>query len=286
MIKKLLAFLAVGILLFIGYSCYTVPVTGRQALVLIPPSEEMQMGLSAYKEILDESTLSDDQELNRAVIRIGTRISKVTENPDLPWEFNTLANDVPNAFCLPGGKVAVFTGIVPIAQNEAGLATVMGHEIGHAIARHGAERMSQALLLYAGAAALSIALDDKSSGEKFAWMTAYGVVSTLALVLPYSRVHELEADRLGFIYMSKAGYDPNEAVRFWERFSEENTSKYKNMDFFSTHPADTKRAAQLREHLPEALALYEKSDRNGIGEPLSYKGTPPKKEEKKEKEKS
>ncbi len=262
-----------GILLFV--SCYSVPVTGRQSLILISSSEEMKLGLSAYNEIMKESTISDDEELNRAVAQIGTRISQVTEKPDLPWEFNTIVNDVPNAFALPGGKVAIHTGIIPIAVNEAGLATVMGHEIGHAIARHGAERMSQAILLYAGSIALSVSVKDKSSKEKFAWMTAYGLASSLALVLPFSRLHELEADRLGFNYMAKAGYDPNEAVYFWERFAEENSSKNKNMDFFSTHPAETKRAAQLRRYLPEALKLYEESDQIGLGNGLSYKGTPP-----------
>ena len=198
-------------------ACQTAPISGRQRLILFPESEENALGAQSYTEILSESRLSKDKADVSRIQAIGENIADVTEKGDeYDWEFNLIQEDeVVNAFCLPGGKVAVYTGILNLAETDAELATVMAHEIAHAIARHGGERMTQLLLVELGGMALQEALKNESKRTFDLAQIAYGAGATLFYVLPYSRTHEYEADHLGLIYMAAAGYDPHAAVDFW-----------------------------------------------------------------------
>jgi predicted Zn-dependent protease len=195
------------------------------------------------------------------VRRVGRRIAEVTRQDypitkDYEWEFNLIDDDeTPNAFALPGGKIAVYTGILKYTKTEAGLATVMGHEVAHALARHGGERISHTLLAQMGAAAVSVAVSDMSSAAVQAISTAYGAGATVGVLLPFSRLEESEADRIGLVLMARSGYDPREAVGFWQRMAEAGGGK-KPPEFLSTHPADERRIRQLEEWMPEALSYY------------------------------
>ncbi len=248
-------------------ACQTTPETGRQQLILLDPGTELRLGSDAYKEILSKSKLSRDTRLTAILQRVGWSIARVTRRTDYKWEFNLIETEVPNAFCLPGGKVGVNTGLLPIAVNEAGLAAVIGHEVGHAIARHGAERMSHSLLIALGGELLAQGLG-KNERQRQGIRAAYGIGSAVAFTLPFSRSHELEADYLGLVYMARAGYDPREAKRFWMRFAEYGRKKGGNrqIEFLSTHPADEKRIAQIERFLPLAMGEYERSRKLGVGE--------------------
>jgi len=182
------------------------------------------MGLSAYEETLGEHPPSQNQEYIDLVNRVGQRIAAVADRPNYDWEFRVVASEAPNAFALPGGKVAVNEGILPICQNEAGLAVVMAHEVAHALARHGGERMSQGMLVNGASKALSYLTRQQQVERQKQLMQAFGVASKYGFSLPYSRKHELEADHIGIMLMARAGYDPTEAPVFWERFSQINTS--------------------------------------------------------------
>jgi predicted Zn-dependent protease len=197
---------------------------------------------------------------------VGSRIAKATEEllrerrleseiKQYKWEFNLIEDDkTVNAWCMPGGKVAVYTGLLPVAQNETGLAVVMGHEIAHAIAKHGNERVSQGLLQQMGGMALSVALSTNPSATNQIFMTAYGIGTTVGIMLPYSRTHESEADRIGLILMAKAGYDPREAIPFWQRMNEKGGGRAP--EFLSTHPAPETRIKDIKSHIPEAMKHY------------------------------
>lgn len=253
------------LLLFIVAACRSTPVTGREQLILVPESQEIQMGLTAYRQILSESKLSNDSEKVEMVRRIGERIATVADKPDYQWEFNLIEDDKQvNAFALPGGKVAVYTGILPVTKNEAGLATVMAHEVAHAIARHGGERISTGLLAQLGMMALDVGLAMKNQDPQMtrALLTAYGAAAQVGVILPFSRKQESEADRIGLTYMAKAGYDPEEALQFWERMSK--IEKQKAPEFLSTHPSDETRIEQIAKWLPEAEQEYRESQ-TGMG---------------------
>lgn len=222
-----------------------------------------------YDQFLEQHQLSNDQKSVEMVKRVGNRIADavtryLTEHhlQDLiagyHWEFNLVEDDQANAWCMPGGKVVVYTGILPITQNETGLAVVMGHEIAHAIAEHGAERMSQELMRELGGVALTVALQEKPAETQALWLTAYGVGTQVGAILPYSRLHESEADHLGLIFMAMAGYDPKEAVEFWKRM-EKLSGSPPVPEFLSTHPAHETRIRQLKEWLPEAEKYYHES---------------------------
>ena len=253
------AIAAVALLAVLAAACYTNPLTKRKQLMLITPQEEVSLGLSAFNQIKNETPVSTDPEQNALVQRVGQRISSVVDLPYAQWEFVMFREDqTPNAFCLPGGKVGVYTGILPITLSEAGLATVVGHEVAHAVARHGGERMSHALAVELGGLGLSAALQNKPQQTQDWAMIAYGVGSTLGHSLPHSRKQELEADHMGLIYMARAGYDPREAIAFWQRFKGWSDSRGgQTPEFLSTHPLDSKRIRELEKYLPEALAAYQ-----------------------------
>ena len=208
--------------------CESAPVTGRSQLILLPESQ--------------------DAELNRRVQEVGQRIAAVSGQPDWDWQFTVFDNPEPNAFALPGGKVGVYTGLFKVAENDAQLATVMGHEVGHAIARHGAERMSQGLLTQLGTAALGVA-----AGPAYADLAAQA--ATLGVILPYSRTQESEADEIGLMLMAEAGFDPRESVKLWQNF--EALGGERPPEFLSTHPAEGTRIKRLQALMPKAMEIYE-----------------------------
>ncbi len=248
--------------------CRRVPITERRQLVLVPERQEIEMGQQLYAELLQQYGLSDNEQATAVIRRVGQRIAAVTGRPDYRWEFHLLRSDVPNAFCLPGGKVAFFEGILPVCQNEAGVAVVMSHEVAHALARHGAERMSQGALVRLVGQVVQLAMREEQPLERESVELAYGVVSKYGVLLPYSRKHEAEADAIGLRLMARAGYDPSEAVRFWQRFADYN-GQPQVPEFFSTHPSDQRRAERLRELLPQAQRLYaQTTPKYGLGEPL------------------
>ena len=252
----------------LSVGCKTTPLAGRRQLLIVSEDEENKMGLTAYQQVLEEEPVTTNQSAADMVRRVGKRIAAVADRPDFEWEFNVIESPTQNAFCLPGGKVAVYTGILPVCQTEAGLAVVMSHEIGHAIARHGGERMSHQMVENGAKTALAKLMQNKSEKTQQIVLTAYGAGAQYGAILPYSRKHELEADQIGLLLMAKAGYDPSEAPEFWERFagSKESASP---IEFLSTHPSDAHRSSALREQLPEAMQLYEATpEKLGSGESL------------------
>jgi predicted Zn-dependent protease len=243
-------------LLLFWSACTTVQETGRRQLVLISPEQEAQLGLTSFQQMKQELPASKNSAAAQMVRTVGQRIASVAQLPNAQWEFVLFDSPEANAFCLPGGKVGVYEGILKITQNEAGLATVMGHEVAHAVARHGAERISEAMLIQAGGTVLSATLDDADPQWQAAAATAYGLGSALGRQLPHSRAQESEADHIGLLYMARAGYDPEEAVKFWQRFAEFNEASGAGNTpwFLRTHPLDQQRIEQLKAWLPEAKA--------------------------------
>ena len=245
-------------------ACATTPVSERQALILIPESQEITFGKQAYQQALKDQKESDNTHLKQVLQRVGTRIAEVSDMPKLDWEFKLIESDEKNAFALPGGKVAVYTGMLRICKNEAGLATVLSHEIAHVIARHGAQRMSQQLLISGAMIGASISL--RNNTQRRIIMSALGLGVLYGITLPFSRGDEGEADQIGLIYMAKAGYSPEEAIQFWQRFS--NVKKGNEPpEWASTHPADKTRIAGLKSHLSLAKYKYQNSKlKHGLGE--------------------
>lgn len=240
--------------------CATVPITGRKSFNLIPESQAIALGNDAYQEVLSSSKVVRSGRDYERVVEIGRRIAAVSDRPNYDWQFTLIDEpETVNAFCLPGGKVAVYTGILPVTQNDAGLATVMGHEIAHAIAQHGSERMTDQLALQIGGAGLEALLSEKSKGTQQLVLAAYGLGAQVGVLLPFSRSQESEADEIGLHYMARAGYDPREATRFWQRMASEGGGS-RPPEFLSTHPDPAKRAQQIEKWMPEALAEYERSN--------------------------
>lgn len=259
-------FLTLPVVMILVIACSTVPVTGRKQLNIIPESQINAMSFEQYDQFLSEHKLSDDPAKTAMVKNVGVKIQHAVERyfadkgmsgeiSNYQWEFNLVEDSSVNAWCMPGGKVVVYTGILPVTQNEAGLAVVMGHEIAHAVAEHGNERMSQGLIAQFGGVALAKALEDKPDETQNLFMTAYGLGATLGVILPYSRLHESEADRLGLIFMAMAGYDPNLAVDFWQRMASQGGGAAPP-EFLSTHPSDETRIRKIREFIPEAITYY------------------------------
>jgi len=255
----------IGILLI---ACSTVPITGRHQLNLLPHQTMLSMSFSQYDQFLKEHQLSQNSAQTQMVKRVGRRIQKAVEQyfaqngmsdqlSDYAWEFNLVESDEINAWCMPGGKVVVYTGILPITRDEAGLAVVMGHEIAHAVAHHGNERMSQGLVTQMGGMALSTALQTKPEATQQLWMAVYGLGAQYGLMLPYSRLQENEADHLGLIFMAMAGYDPHAAIDFWQRMDAQKGGAAPP-EFLSTHPSDKNRIKNIRSMIPEAMKYYQK----------------------------
>lgn len=247
-------------------SCSSVPLTGRSQLNMIPSSEMLTMSYQQYDQFLKSAKLSNNQAEVAMVKRVGANIKDAVEKymaenkltdrlKGYNWEFNLVEDEQVNAWCMPGGKVVVYTGILPITQSEEGLAVVMGHEIAHAIAEHGNERMSQQLLQQLGAVGLMVAMKDKPAETQAIWLSVYGVGTTVGIMLPYSRTHESEADRLGLIFMAMAGYDPHEAPEFWKRMAAGKQGG-SPPEFLSTHPSDQTRISNINGWIPEAMKYY------------------------------
>ncbi len=247
-------------------SCATVPITGRSQLNIMPNATMLAMSFTEYDKFLQEHKLSNNVAQSRMVKKVGHNIEMAVEkyfkshglNAELKnyaWEFNLVENKAINAWCMPGGKVVVYTGIMDIAQDANGLAVVMGHEIAHAIAKHGSERMSQTLMLQLGGAALDAASQSQSPQNRALMLGAYGIGTQVGIMLPFSRSHESEADFLGLVFMTMAGYDPHEAVNFWQRMAAKNAGQ-KPPEFLSTHPADATRIRRIKAAIPQIIGEY------------------------------
>ena len=243
-------------------SCYKAPVTGRSQFIIISQSQENEMGLTAFNEVLKNEQISNNQSYNNAVTRVGQRIAAVSDTQNYEWDFKVIDDDEQiNAFALPGGKVAIYTGILPVAQTDAGLATVMAHEVAHVAARHGGERVSTGILAQLGAVGVGAAMGGSDPYVYEAVMQAYGLGANVGVLLPFSRSQESEADRIGLVYMAKAGYDPREAVAFWQRMDEAVKGKPQPPEFLSTHPGYGTRIRNLQRWLPEATTYYNSSSK-------------------------
>lgn len=253
-------------LLTIG--CATVPITGRKQLALVPNSQILPMSYSSYRDVMKDSKLSGNQEQTQQVKKVGRNIQLAVEafmaqnnmSDELEgyaWEFNLIDENTINAWCMPGGKVAFYTGIMPVCGDESGVAVVMGHEVAHAIANHGGERMSQGLMQQLGGVALAVAIQDKPEQTQMLYYTAYAIGSTFGAMLPYSRLHESEADKLGLIFMAMAGYDPHAAPKFWERM-DDMAGSAPVPEWMSTHPSHETRIENLNAYMPNAMKYYKK----------------------------
>ncbi|MGB0416736.1 MAG: M48 family metallopeptidase [Coraliomargarita sp.] len=246
-------------------ACTTVPHTGRSALHLMDNEELVNSAAMSFTFLKQETPISTDPTYNAMLTRVGSRIAAVAE-PYMPgatdWEFVVFDDDATiNAFAMAGGKIAVYTGLFKVAKTDDQLAVVVGHEVAHVVAGHSNERASQQMLAAGGALALGVgtAFTDLSSAERAAILAAYGAGSTVGVILPYSRTHEFEADEIGLLYMAKAGYNPMEAVTFWEGMMAQGGAK--PPEFLSTHPADHRRINQIKIQLPEVMPLYRAAKR-------------------------
>ncbi|PID94048.1 MAG: peptidase M48 [Bacteroidetes bacterium] len=273
--KALVHFFMISLFVVSFVSCKTVPFTNRKQVNLLPKSMMMEMSLASYGDFLKQNPAkpSNDKGVQQ-IRRVGGNIAQAVDDflrenkmadriDDFQWEFNLVEDKLVNAWCMPGGKVVFYTGIMPICKDDGGIAVVMGHEIAHALARHGNERMSQQLALQLGGMSLSMALQEKPEMTQQIFLTSYGIGSTLGS-LAYSRKHEYEADKIGMILMAKAGYDPSLAVSFWERMAAAGSGT--NVpELLSSHPSDRKRIEAIKSHLPEAMRYYKKGNNRPKG---------------------
>jgi predicted Zn-dependent protease len=242
------------LLIFLFASCREAPVTERKQLILIPESSEMRLGEDAFRKIIKQSKLSKNQAIVDKIIKVGNRIAKASNHANYKWEFIVIEDDsTVNAFCLPGGKIGIYTGILPYTKDEKGLSAVIGHEVGHAIARHGAERMSTALLAQAGQIALNLIVDVDDPMVLEALNRAYGLGTEIGVILPFSRKQELEADRIGVGLMDKAGYNPIGALEFWKSMKQGRQGK-QPLVYLSTHPIDERRITEIKKLLKKQPA--------------------------------
>ncbi len=264
--KRALPRMALVPLSILVICCSTVPITGRRQFTIIPESQMMAMADQQYAEFMKANPRSANQAQVRMVRNVGERLRAAVERymaeqdrssdlKNFAWEFNLVESKDVNAWAMPGGKIVFYTGILPLTRDETGIAVVMGHEIAHVIARHGNERMTQALVAQMGGMALAQALKDRPEQTQKLWLGAFGLGAQVGILLPYSRLHEKEADRLGMIFMAMAGYNPEAAVEFWGRMAEMNKGGVMP-EFLSTHPSDATRIRLLKELLPEAKGYY------------------------------
>jgi metalloendopeptidase OMA1, mitochondrial len=239
--------LVIGVLV----SCETVPITGRSQVNLISEQDEVKMGAQAYQEVTGKAKVSSEPVANAQVKRVAQRIIAVSDKPDLPWEVKVIEEAQANAFALPGGKIAVYTGILPITKDDAGLAAVIGHEVGHVLAHHSAERVSQQMIAQdlGGALASGLGANPQLSQQ------AVGLL-TQGLQLPWGRKQESEADHIGLVLMAKAGYDPHAARDLWMRMAAASQGSSRPPEFLSTHPSEETRIKQIEEWIPEAMKYY------------------------------
>jgi predicted Zn-dependent protease len=254
--------------MLIGTSCSNVPITGRKQLTAIPSNQMLALSADSYRQVIDDNTLSNNRQYLDMVNGVGRKMIVAVEKymamngmesriEGFDWQFNVFVSEQLNAFCMPGGQIAFYEGIMPVCQDETGVAIVMGHEIAHAVAKHGNERLSQQLLINMGGIALSEALKTKKEETQQLALLAFGVGSQVGVSLPYSRLHETEADELGLYFMAMAGYNPEEAPAFWERM--EAAGGERPPEFLSTHPDPSNRIAKLKEIMPKALEYYNSS---------------------------
>jgi predicted Zn-dependent protease len=242
----------------------TNPETGKSVRVALSPEQEESLGLQSYREILSQSQTIQSGPEHQMVVRVAERLARATGDAarDFKWQVSLIQSPQVNAFCLPGGKIAVYTGIIPYARTEAGLAAVMGHEMAHAVARHGSQRLLRTTMAQTLMVGAQLSLSDMDYRQRQAVMAAIGAGAQYGVLLPFSREHELEADEMGLIYMARAGYDPREAISFWERMSSAGGAQ--PPEFASTHPAHGTRIEQLRAFMPKAIAEYEKSSARAL----------------------
>jgi predicted Zn-dependent protease len=251
--------------LFFLVSCAVVPMTGRKQFVAIPSSQMITLSAESYSKVLSEAKLSSNRDYVNSVRKVGegltvaveaylkqNKLSSATDGYE--WQYNVLVSEELNAWCMPGGQIAFYEGILPVCQDDNGIAVVMGHEIAHAVAQHGNERLSQQLAIQMGGVALSEALSTQKPETLYLAMLAFGVGAKLGVELPYSRTHETEADELGLYFMAMAGYDPRTAPAFWERMEAKSSSRPPK--FLSTHPNPSDRIANLNRIMPKALEYY------------------------------
>lgn len=248
-----------ALVLYLG-ACASAPYTHRSQLILVSESQESKLGADAYTQVLSKAKVDTDPQINAIVREVGERIARAADRPDYKWQFTVIdAPDTVNAFALPGGKVAVYTGLFPVAQDSAGLAAVLGHEVAHAIAHHGAERMSQAMGAQVLGTVLSVGLGGTNPTTANAIMQLYGLGAQVGVLLPWSRTQESEADHIGLILMAKAGYDPEAALALWQRM-EKLEGGGKNSpppEFLSTHPGYGTREHDIKAWLPEAQRNFQ-----------------------------
>ncbi len=257
-------FVSFAIIINIAFlcGCASVPYTNRSQLLLTSEGTENDLGRDAWLKMLREGNISRDVKQNQALLRVGRNIAEVAGKPEYKWEFRVFINPQANAFCLPGGKVGVTSSLFDFTANDAELATVVGHEIGHAIARHGGERMSQGVLQQLGSQAVAY------STEEPMFVTAFGLISNVGAILPYSRVHEYEADHIGLILMAKAGYYPRAAISFWKKFGKGGNDQ-RILELLSTHPMSKKRMEEMEMLQKKAREYYNKAlHKHGFGEKL------------------
>ena len=241
----------------------TNPETGRTARVALSSNQEQALGLQSYREVIAQSDVVSAGPEHDVVVRVARRLVDVisADAQDFDWQVSLVRNDQANAFCLPGGKIVVFTGILPYTQNEAALAAVMGHEIAHAVARHGSQRMLRTNLAQTVMAGAQFSFTDMDPRQRQMVLAALGAGAQYGIILPFSRDHEVEADAMGLIYMARAGYDPQEAIAFWQRM--ERAGGNQPPEFMSTHPSHATRIQRLKELMPRALNEYEHAGRSG-----------------------
>lgn len=260
---KKIFLISMAVILFAA--CTSVLITGRKQILLVPDADVLTMSATSYKQFIDSVPASVDSTNTALVKKVGNNIATAvvtylkskgfeSDAAKLNWEFNLVKDSSANAFCMPGGKVAVFEGILPYTQTETGLAVVLGHEIAHAIAKHSNERLSQQLLAQYGSELTNVLLSNKPETTRQTINVLYGLGAQYVVILPYSRQHEYEADRLGLIFMAMAGYNPNDAITFWQRMSANGSPAI--LEFLSTHPSDENRIEKIKQYLPEALTYF------------------------------
>ncbi|MCF7791974.1 MAG: M48 family metallopeptidase [Victivallales bacterium] len=253
------------LILLILTGCSSAPYTGRNQFLITSENEEIILGNKAWKQIIDDSVICNNKEYNSSLKRVAENLIKKINEQNYNWSFLVIQSSQANAFCLPGGKIAVYSGLFKVLDNEGELAAIVGHEIAHALARHAGERMSQKYAAQVASLTLNEILVQQDIPVPVPWKSIFGIATNYGIILPYSRTHEYEADHIGMILMAKGGYNPHAAVSFWEKYSE--LSDYDFIaEFFSTHPMGEKRLKEIRKNLPIAMKYYDKAEvKHGIG---------------------